>query len=137
MSVPVLVLDPIISSLPTSSYCFHALTFRTHTTSYAGIVDRGRAQPGEWVLVHAAAGGVGLAAVQIAKGMLSSLPWVNVAPTYTPAIGCKVIGAAGSEEKRRIAKEKGGADEVIDYNKDGWQVSSDTFRLECSERSSA
>jgi NADPH-dependent curcumin reductase CurA len=39
------------------------------------------------------------------------------------AIGCKVIGAAGSEEKRRIVKEKGGADEVIDYNKDGWQVS--------------
>ena len=83
------------------------LMTRTLTTSYAGIVDRGQARPGEWVLVHAAAGGVGLAAVQIAK-----------------AIGCKVIGAAGSEEKRRIVKDKGGADEVVDYTKDGWQVSS-------------
>ena len=57
------------------------------------------------MLVHAAAGGVGLAAVQIAK-----------------AIGCKVIGAASSEEKRKIVLDKGGAHEVVDYTKDGWQV---------------
>lgn len=40
----------------------------TYPTSYEGLVGRANTQPGEWVLVHAAAGGVGLAACQIAKG---------------------------------------------------------------------
>lgn len=44
------------------------VAFRTYPTSYEGIVGRGQAKAGEWVLVHAGAGGVGLAAVQIAKG---------------------------------------------------------------------
>ncbi|KAH9843337.1 chromatin organization, partial [Teratosphaeria destructans] len=39
--------------------------FVTMPTSYAGLVTRCHLQAGEWVLVHAAAGGVGLAAVQI------------------------------------------------------------------------
>jgi len=54
--------------------------------------------------VHAAAGGVGLAACQIAK-----------------VLGCRVIAAAGSDAKRAICKEKGGADYVLDYTVDGWQ----------------
>lgn len=41
--------------------------YLTHPTSYEGLVGRANAQPGEWVLVHAAAGGVGLAACEIAK----------------------------------------------------------------------
>jgi len=39
-----------------------------------------------------------------------------------PVVGCKVIATAGSEEKRRICKERGWADEAVDYTKDGWQV---------------
>jgi len=43
--------------------------FVTWPTSYEGLVGRANLAPGEWVLVTAAAGGVGLAAVQIAKGL--------------------------------------------------------------------
>jgi NADPH2:quinone reductase len=79
---------------------------RTYTTSYEGLLGRGKAKAGEWVLVHAGAGGVGLAACQIAK-----------------AIGCKVIATASTEEKRDVCKEKAGVDAAVDYTKDGWQVS--------------
>lgn len=41
---------------------------RTYPTSYEALVGRAQTKAGEWVLVHAAAGGVGMAAVQIAKG---------------------------------------------------------------------
>jgi len=80
---------------------------------------------GEWVLVHAAAGGVGLAACQIAHGQSqnrtkSSQDW-NVSAESRVVLGCKVIAAASSEEKRRICIEKGKADETIDYTKEGWQ----------------
>ncbi|KAI5453706.1 hypothetical protein NCC49_005524 [Naganishia albida] len=76
----------------------------TYPTSYEALVGRAQTKAGEWVLVHAAAGGVGMAAVQIAK-----------------ALGCKVIATASTEEKRRICKEKGGADFTIDYTQTGWQ----------------
>lgn len=78
--------------------------FVTWPTSYEGLVGRAKLAPGEWVLVTAAAGGVGLAAVQIAK-----------------ALGAKVIAAAGSPKKMEIAKRLGGADYVINYLKPGWQ----------------
>jgi NADPH2:quinone reductase len=78
---------------------------RTYTTSYEGLLGRGKAKAGEWVLVHAGAGGVGLAACQIAK-----------------AIGCKVIATASTEEKRNVCKEKAGVDAAVDYTKEGWQV---------------
>ncbi|OKL58369.1 hypothetical protein UA08_06229 [Talaromyces atroroseus] len=71
--------------------------FVTAPTSYGGLVTRANVQPGEWVLVHAAAGGVGLAAVQIAK-----------------AKGATVIATAGSERKMQVAREFG-ADYVINY----------------------
>lgn len=76
--------------------------FVTAPTSYGGLVHRANVQPGDWVLVHAAAGGVGLAAVQIAKGK-----------------GATVIATAGTERKRQIAREFG-ADHVIDYRNTGW-----------------
>lgn len=44
------------------------LTRSTYPTSYEALVGRAEAKAGEWVLVHAGAGGVGLAAIQIAKG---------------------------------------------------------------------
>jgi len=68
-----------------------------YPTSYAGLVDRGQLRPGETLLVHAAAGGVGLAAVQIGK-----------------ALGARVIATAGGADKCRIALREG-ADAAIDY----------------------
>ncbi|MDR3513154.1 MAG: NADPH:quinone oxidoreductase family protein [Caulobacteraceae bacterium] len=53
-----------------------------YLTAYVGLVRRAQAQPGEWVLVHGAAGGVGLAAVDLAK-----------------RLGCRVIAASASDEK--------------------------------------
>ncbi|WWC61711.1 uncharacterized protein I303_104296 [Kwoniella dejecticola CBS 10117] len=76
----------------------------TTTTSYAALVDRANAQPGEWVLVHAGAGGVGLAACQIAK-----------------ALGCKVIATASSESKRSICVQHGKVNAVVDYSREDWQ----------------
>ena len=52
------------------SYEQAAGLFITYPTSYEGLVGRGEVKKGDWVLVHAGAGGVGLAAVQIAKGTL-------------------------------------------------------------------
>ena len=49
------------------SYEQAAGLFVTYPTSYEGLVGRGEAKKGDWVLVHAGAGGVGMAAVQIAK----------------------------------------------------------------------
>ncbi|KAF7315637.1 hypothetical protein MIND_00079200 [Mycena indigotica] len=76
----------------------------TWPTSYEALVGRAELKPGEFVLVTAAAGGVGMAAVQLAKGL-----------------GAKVIGAAGSQAKLDIVKKFGGADYVVDYTKKGWQ----------------
>jgi len=76
--------------------------FVTAPTSYGGLVHRANVKSGDWVLVHAAAGGVGLAAVQIAKAM-----------------GAVVIATAGTERKREIAREFG-ADYVVDYSDKGW-----------------
>lgn len=71
-----------------------------YATSYYGLVYRGNLKQGETVLVHAAAGGVGSAAVQIAK-----------------ALGCRVIATVGSNEKMKVVKEMhNGADVVINYN---------------------
>jgi len=71
-----------------------------YPTSYAGLVYRGHLQRGETLLVHAAAGGVGLAAVQIGK-----------------ALGARVIATAGGEEKLEVAK-RAGADVMIDYQRE-------------------
>jgi NADPH:quinone reductase-like Zn-dependent oxidoreductase len=45
-----------------------AAFYVAYPTSYEALVGRAQAKAGEWVLIHAAAGGVGVAAVQIAKG---------------------------------------------------------------------
>ncbi|GAN00615.1 NAD(P)-binding protein [Mucor ambiguus] len=74
----------------------------TYPTSYSALVLRANLKAGEYCLVHAAAGGVGIAAVQIAK-----------------ALGAKVIATAGSAEKLEIAK-KFGADYAINYRDKDW-----------------
>ena len=73
-----------------------------YPTSYAGLVYRGALSAGETLLVHAAAGGVGIAAVQIGK-----------------ALGARVIATAGGPEKLAVAKGAG-ADVCIDYRGDDW-----------------
>ncbi|KAK0617961.1 hypothetical protein B0T17DRAFT_591891 [Bombardia bombarda] len=76
--------------------------FVTAPTSYGALVVRAGVKAGDYVLVHAAAGGVGLAAVQIAK-----------------AYGATVIATAGSKRKLEVAKSFG-ADYVVDYRDDKW-----------------
>lgn len=68
----------------------------TYQTSYFALVNRAALKPGEWLLVHGAAGGVGTAAVQLGK-----------------AFGAKVIATAGGAKKCEVAKACG-ADFVID-----------------------
>ncbi|KAJ3333315.1 hypothetical protein HDU76_009469 [Blyttiomyces sp. JEL0837] len=77
-----------------------ASLFMTYPTSWIGLVYRAKLQQGEVCLVHAAAGGVGIAAVQIAK-----------------TLGAIVIATAGSDEKCAIAKAEG-ADYTINYSTD-------------------
>lgn len=69
-----------------------------YQTSYFGIVFRGQMRPGETVLVHSAAGGVGLAALQIAKAKGAG----------------RIIATVGSDEKKQIALENG-ADDALNY----------------------
>jgi NADPH2:quinone reductase len=74
-----------------------------YPTSYAALVYRANLSAGETLLVHAAAGGVGLAAVQIGK-----------------ALGARVIATAGGPEKCTIAA-RAGADLTIDYRADDFE----------------
>lgn len=72
----------------------------TYGTSYHALADRGALRAGETVLVLGAAGGVGLAAVEIAKAM-----------------GARVIAAASSPDKLAVCRAHG-ADAVIDYSRE-------------------
>jgi NADPH2:quinone reductase len=74
-----------------------ASLFLTYQTGYVGLHRRANLQAGEWLLVHAGAGGVGTAAIQLGK-----------------AAGAKVIATAGGPRKVEVCRELG-ADHVIDY----------------------
>ena len=69
-----------------------------YQTSYFGLVYRGALEKGETVLVHSAAGGVGLAAVQIARALGAG----------------KIIGTVGSDDKLAVVRENG-ADVALNY----------------------
>jgi NADPH2:quinone reductase len=69
----------------------------TYGTSHHAVVDRAQLKAGETMLVLGAAGGVGLAAIEIGK-----------------ALGARVIAAASSDEKLEICKQHG-ADATINY----------------------
>jgi NADPH2:quinone reductase len=69
----------------------------TYGTCYHALKDRAQLAAGETVLVLGAAGGIGIAAIEIAK-----------------ALGARVIAAASSADKLRACREQG-ADETIDY----------------------
>jgi NADPH2:quinone reductase len=71
-------------------------------TAWRALMQRGAARPGETVLVHGASGGVGVAAVQIAR-----------------AAGLRVLGTAGSERGAALVRTEG-ADEVFDHRASGY-----------------
>jgi NADPH2:quinone reductase len=68
-----------------------------YMTAYRALFQRAQGKPGETVLVHGASGGVGTAAVQLAR-----------------AAGLRVVGTAGTEEGRRLVTEQG-AHHVLDH----------------------
>lgn len=74
-----------------------ASLYLTYQTGYVGLHRRAGIQPGEWLLVHAGAGGVGTAAIQLGK-----------------AAGARVIATAGGARKTEVCRQLG-ADHVIDY----------------------
>jgi len=87
----------------------------TYGTAIHALADRGKLQAGQTLLVLGAAGGVGIAAVEIGK-----------------ALGAKVIAAVSSEEKAWVAREAG-ADETIVYpagpfDKDALKALSQLFK---------
>lgn len=89
--------------VPASLSLEQAAGFRSaYTTAYHALVQRGRLQPGEVLLVHGAAGGIGLAAVQVGK-----------------ILGATVIATSGSDEKLKIVTSNG-ADHTINYT-DGFR----------------
>ena len=85
--------------LPLSAYM--SVLGATGITAYFGLLDIGRPQPGETVVVTAAAGAVGSIVGQIAK-----------------LKGCRVVGIAGGPEKCRWLTESLGFDAAIDYRND-------------------
>jgi NADPH2:quinone reductase len=87
----IMPMPPGVDFVPASAFML------TYGTSYYALKDRAQIKPGETLLVLGAAGGVGLAAVELGKLM-----------------GARVIAAASSDEKLAICKEYG-ADEVINY----------------------
>ncbi|MBC8151818.1 MAG: zinc-binding dehydrogenase [Bacteroidetes bacterium] len=77
-----------------------ASTMYAYGTSYHALKDRAQLKPGETLLVLGAAGGVGLAAVELGKLM-----------------GATVIAAASTDEKLAVCREKGAA-HLINYSTD-------------------
>ena len=73
-----------------------------YQTSYFALTHRTTITPGEWLLVHAGAGGVGSSAIQIGR-----------------SLGARVIATAGSEEKLRFCLSQGAA-ATLDYRDAGW-----------------
>ena len=73
-----------------------------YQTSYFALTHRTQVKAGEWLLVHAAAGGVGLSAMQIGK-----------------ALGARIIATASSEEKLQFCLSQG-AEHAINYKDPAW-----------------
>jgi len=88
----------LCDKIPDGMSLAQAGVFRgAYGTAYHALLQRGRLAAGEWVLIHGAAGGIGIAAIQVAK-----------------LFGARVIATASTEEKRAACIEEG-ADHAIDY----------------------
>jgi NADPH2:quinone reductase len=86
--------DPV----PAGMSIEQAAVFRgAYQTAYHALLQRGRMKAGDWVLINGAAGGIGIAAIQVAK-----------------LFGATIIATASTEEKRAACLEEG-ADYAIDY----------------------
>ena len=96
--------DGVVKIPDVMSFVEAAAFFINYQTGWFGLHRRARLQPGELVLVHGGAGGVGTAAIQLAK-----------------AAGARVIATAGSEAKVAICREMG-ADLAINYNQEDFVV---------------
>ena len=106
-----------VRSMPSRFSFTEAATFRSaFSTAYHALVQGGRLQPGETALIHGAAGGVGLAAVQIAK-----------------QLGAKVIALASDPAKFSILRQFG-ADHVFTYSASASPEESDKTQRSCSFR---
>ena len=97
------------------SFAEGAALILTYATSIHALLDRGRLQAGQTLLVLGAAGGVGLAAVELGK-----------------AYGARAIAAVSSEEKAEAARNAG-ADEALVYprgpfDKDGMKALAQMFK---------
>ena len=90
---PAAALRPKPANLSFSQAAGYATAY---LTAYVSLVRRAQVEPGEWVLVHGAAGGVGLAAVDLAKHL-----------------GCKVIAASASDEKLAIVAREYAPDATV------------------------
>jgi NADPH2:quinone reductase len=71
-------------------------------TSYYALKDRANLLPGEWLLVHAGASGVGMSAIQLGR-----------------EFGARIIATAGSEEKLAFARKQG-AERALNYRESSW-----------------
>lgn len=90
-----------VQPVPDGIDLVHAAAFLyAYGTSYHALVDRAKIQPGESLLVLGAAGGVGLAAVDIGR-----------------ELGARVIAAASSDDKLELCREYG-ATETVNYSTD-------------------
>jgi NADPH2:quinone reductase len=97
MAEKALVEEPQCIAIPDAMPFDEAAAFiMTYGTSYHALKERGALARGETLLVLGAAGGVGLAAVELGKAM-----------------GARVIAAASSEEKVAVAMERGADDGVV------------------------
>jgi len=94
ISVPAKAVVPLPPGLDFDTAAAFTLTYGT---SHHAVVDRAQLKAGETMLVLGAAGGVGLAAIEIGK-----------------ALGARVIAAASTDEKLAVCKEHG-ADATINY----------------------
>ncbi len=81
------------------SYSQAAAFGTAYLTAWVSLVSRADLQPGEWVLVHGASGGVGLAAVDLAK-----------------ALGGRVIATGASDEKLAIVNEMYAPDAILNVS---------------------
>src|SRR5438477_4171213 len=105
-------LVPIPDSMPFDEA---AAFIMTYGTSYYGLKDRGHLKPGQSLLVLGAAGGVGLAAVELGKAM-----------------GARVIAAASSQEKVDLAVARGAESGVVyptgPFDRDGQKELANLFK---------
>ena len=97
-------IDRVFAMPPGLTPKIAATTLYTYGTSFYALKDRAQLQEGETLLVLGAAGGVGLAAVELGKVM-----------------GAKVIAAASSDEKLALCREKG-ASETINYSTEDLKI---------------